>query len=55
MTGGWWGPVIHLLEIVAIGAGAWLFTGLLFVIEDIALARYRTDVEDNRQARTVHT
>ncbi len=55
LTGSWRGPLIHLLDLVAIGAGAWLFTGLLFVIEDLALARYRTDVEDNQQARTVHT
>ncbi len=53
LTGSWRGPLIHLLDLVAIGAGAWLFTGLLFVIEDLALARYRTDVEDNQQARTV--
>ena len=55
LTGGWRGPVIHVLDLVAIGAGAWLFTGLLFVIEDLALTRYRTDVEDNQQARTVQT
>ena len=55
LSGSWRGPVLHVIDLVAIGAGAWLFTGVLFVIEDLALARYRTDVEDNMQARTVHT
>jgi small-conductance mechanosensitive channel len=55
LTGGWRGPVVHALDLVVIGAGAWLLTGLLFVIEDAALMRYRTDVRDNQQARTVHT
>jgi len=55
LTGAWRGPVIHLLDLIGIGATAWLFTGLLFVVEDLALIRYRTDVEDNQQARTVHT
>jgi small-conductance mechanosensitive channel len=55
LTGDWKGAVLHLLDLLAIGAGAWLLTGLLFVIEDLALARYRTDVEDNQQARTVQT
>jgi small-conductance mechanosensitive channel len=53
--GSWRGPMIHTLDLVAIGAGAWLLTGLLFVVEDLALTRFRTDVRDNRQARTVHT
>src|SRR5256714_4356339 len=55
LSGGWRGPVIHLLDLVLIGAAAWLLTGLLFVREDLALARFRTDVRDNQQARTVHT
>src|SRR2546430_3426070 len=55
LTGVWRGPVVHLLDLVAIGAGAWLVTGLLFVVEDAALSAFRTDVRDNQQARTVHT
>ncbi len=55
LTGGWRGPVIHVLDLIGIGATAWLATGLLFVLEDLALIRFRTDVEDNVQARTVHT
>jgi len=34
---------------------AWLVGALLFVLEDSALPRLRTDVEDNRHARTVRT
>ena len=55
LHGSWRGPVVHALDIVLIGAAAWLLTGLLFVMEDLALARFRTDVRDNQQARTVHT
>ncbi len=55
LHGDWRGPVVHALDLVAIGAGAWLGTRLLFVIEDVALMRFRTDVRDNKQARTVHT
>lgn len=51
----WSAPASHLLGLALIGAGAWLVTSLLFVIEDTALAHYRTDVLDNRVARTVHT
>jgi small-conductance mechanosensitive channel len=55
LTGGWRGWVLHAVDLAAIGATAWLVTRSLFVIEDAALARFRTDVRDNRQARTVHT
>jgi hypothetical protein len=55
LTGGWRGPVAHALDLAAIAATAWLVTRLLYVIGDAALARYRTDVRDNKQARTVHT
>jgi small-conductance mechanosensitive channel len=51
----WSGSVLHLLGLALIGAGAWFTASLLFVIEDVALARYRTDVQDNRVARTIHT
>jgi hypothetical protein len=53
---GHWLPIVtHLLDIVAIGAAAWLVAALLLVVEDAALLRYRLDVQDNREARTVHT
>lgn len=45
----------HSLVIAMIIAVAWLIVRLLFVVEDAALARVRTDVRDNRQARKVHT
>jgi small-conductance mechanosensitive channel len=51
----WSGPTLHLLGLALIVAGAWFFAALLFVVEDTALAHYRTDVRDNRVARTVHT
>ncbi|HEX6497734.1 MAG TPA: mechanosensitive ion channel domain-containing protein [Micromonosporaceae bacterium] len=45
----------HALLIGIIIAVAWLVVTLLFVVEDAALAKVRTDVRDNRQARKVHT
>lgn len=53
--GTWRGPVARGLGLVLVGAVAWLVTGVLFVTQDLALHRFRTDVEDNRRARTVHT
>ncbi len=55
LYGPWRGPTLHVVDLVAIGAVAWLVTRLLFVVEDAALSRYRTDVRDNKQDRTVHT
>ncbi|WP_307867704.1 mechanosensitive ion channel family protein [Umezawaea beigongshangensis] len=51
----WRGPVLHVLGIALIAAGAWLLVSLLTVIEDAALSRVRVDVSDNRHARRVHT
>jgi small-conductance mechanosensitive channel len=47
--------VLHGLVLAMIAAGAWVLAALLLVLEDVALARYRTDVPDNLQARRVHT
>lgn len=55
LHGGWRGPLAHLLELCVFGAAAWLATSLLFVVEDAMISRLRTDVRDNRQARTVRT
>jgi small-conductance mechanosensitive channel len=55
LHGAWRYGVTHLLDILAIAAGAWLLASLLLLVEDAALARFRTDVLDNRSARTVHT
>lgn len=51
-----WTPgVSQVLGLTMIAVGAWFLTSLLLVLEDAALSRYRTDVRDNRVARTVHT
>jgi small-conductance mechanosensitive channel len=47
--------VLHLLVLAAIAGFAWLVAALLLVSEDVALARFRTDVPDNRRARKLHT
>jgi hypothetical protein len=51
----WRAVVLHLVQLLIIGSIAWLVGSLLIVIEDVALARFRTDVSDNRKARRVHT
>jgi small-conductance mechanosensitive channel len=47
--------VLHALVILVIAAVAWLVGALLLVLEDVALARWRTDVPDNMKARRVRT
>ena len=54
-TGAWRGWLLQLLLLAIIGAAGWLVTALLLVLEDAALARFRTDVPDNLDARRVHT
>jgi hypothetical protein len=51
----WRGFALHWIQLLVIAALAWLVGALLIVAEDAALARWRTDVPDNRQARRVHT
>jgi small-conductance mechanosensitive channel len=53
--GPWRRLVIHIADLTVIAAFAWLVTSLLFVVEEAALAKFRTDVRDNRYARTIHT
>lgn len=51
-----WQPATeHALLIALIIGLAWLVGSLAFVVEDAALARYRTDVPDNRHARRIRT
>lgn len=51
-----WVPAVrHVLVIALIACVAWLVGALAFVVEDLALARYRIDVPDNRHARRVRT
>lgn len=45
----------HWLLIIGIGVGAWFVGALAFVVEDSVLARFRTDVVDNRHARRIRT
>ena len=47
--------VLHTLVILFIAAFAWLVGALLLVLEDVALARWRTDVADNLKARRLKT
>jgi small-conductance mechanosensitive channel len=47
--------VLHLLVLGIIAAAAWLVAALLLVLEDFALARWRTDVPDNLKARRLKT
>ncbi|BCJ67801.1 mechanosensitive ion channel [Polymorphospora rubra] len=51
----WRQTVLHLLTLAIIGTVAWLVASLLLVSEDTALARFRVDVPDNRQARRIKT
>jgi small-conductance mechanosensitive channel len=51
----WMRVIGHVLLIALIGAATWLVGTLAFVVEDLALQRYRVDVKDNRHARRVRT
>ena len=49
------GGILHLLVLGVIAAVAWLVAAFLLVLEDVALARWRTDVADNLKARRLKT
>src|SRR5690349_22600551 len=49
------GALLHLLVILFIAAFAWLVAALVLVLEDTALARWRTDVPDNLKRRRLKT
>ena len=49
------GALLHLLVILCITAVAWLVAALVLVLEDAALARWRTDVPDNLKHRRFKT
>ncbi|WP_233189166.1 mechanosensitive ion channel family protein [Subtercola sp. Z020] len=52
----WWREFLsHAALIATIAAGAWLFCALAIFVEDLGLARYRTDIPDNRHARRLRT
>ncbi|GAA4625396.1 mechanosensitive ion channel family protein [Cellulomonas oligotrophica] len=51
-----WRPALeHVMLIALIVTLTWLVGSLAFVLEDLALARYRVDVKDNRHARRMRT
>ena len=47
--------ILHLLSLLLIGVVAWLLVTATYIVEDLALSRYRLEAEDNLQARRVHT
>ncbi|MET0589956.1 MAG: mechanosensitive ion channel family protein [Naasia sp.] len=49
------GWITHLFLIGTIGVAAWFLCRVVVFLVDISLARYRTDVRDNRVARRVRT
>jgi small-conductance mechanosensitive channel len=51
----WRQALLHTLVLAVVAATAWLVAALLLASEDIALARFRIDVPDNRQARRIKT
>jgi small-conductance mechanosensitive channel len=54
-TGTWRGPLLQALLVAAVGAGGWLVAVLVLLLEEGALARYRIDMPDNREARRART
>ena len=48
-------PIDHLLNIAVIALAAWFAATFVSLLVDVMLARYRTDVADNRVARRVRT
>jgi small-conductance mechanosensitive channel len=52
----WWREFLsHTMLVASIAAGTWLVCALAIFLEDLGLARYRTDVPDNRHARRLRT
>ncbi|EXG80135.1 mechanosensitive ion channel family protein [Cryptosporangium arvum] len=53
--GDWRGPLLHAITVLVIASVAWVVGALLVILEDAALSRFRTDVENNKRNRRVHT
>lgn len=51
----WRGVLMHGLVLAVVAAIAWLVAALVLAVEDVAMARFRTDETDNRQARRIKT
>ena len=49
------GPLRHTLGLALIATLAWLLVSLIGVLDDLVAAKYRLDVEDNLEARGIHT
>ncbi|SDT79424.1 mechanosensitive ion channel family protein [Actinoplanes derwentensis] len=47
--------LVHTLVLLVIAAFAWLVGAMLLVLEDVALAKWRTDVPDNLRRRRIKT
>ncbi len=45
----------HAIELVLIGASAWMVVALTFALEDVAVTRFRIDAPNNLRARRVRT
>lgn len=52
---GWRQTLLHFLVLLVIATTAWFVASLLLVTEDTALARFSTDIPDNRQVRRIRT
>ena len=53
--GGWHAPFVRALGLALIATVGWLMAVAVFVVADLALARYDVDVVDNRHARRIRT
>jgi small-conductance mechanosensitive channel len=51
----WLGAIDHIFLIAVIAVGAWLLMGIVTLAINRTLARYPTDVPDNRHARRIRT
>ena len=51
----WRSPTLTVLNLVGVAFGAWLAVVAANVVQDVALLRYRIDVQDNRRARQRRT
>ncbi len=55
LQAGWAEPLAYVANLVIIAMVAWIVASAVFVLEDVTLSRYGTDVADNRRARRVQT
>ena len=51
----WKGPVKHALLLATIASGGWVLATLLLVLEDVALSRFRHDIENSLGTRRGRT